>query len=83
MAIAETDYLVRGTGICIIVIFLHTYLMAEKGTEYELTMDHDEESSMVEGGSSHPKLSTQQKGPGSQEKPVNEIQDDDDGTGVI
>lgn len=34
MALIEIDHLVRSTGVTIIVIFLHSYLIAEKGTGY-------------------------------------------------
>jgi hypothetical protein len=42
MAILEIDHLVRSTGVSIIVLFLHAYLMAEKGTEHMVQNDEDE-----------------------------------------
>jgi hypothetical protein len=48
MAYFELDFLVRGTGIGIIVIFVHTYLMAENGTQYEVAKDQDEEDSFID-----------------------------------
>jgi hypothetical protein len=68
MAILEIDHLVRSTGITIIVIFIHAYLIAEKGTGYELANEVDEEEEgfgQQIGGTgeeeslSQPRLSTQ------------------------
>ncbi len=85
MAYFELDFLVRGTGIGIIVIFVHTYLMAENGTQYEVAKDQDEEDSFIdqEDPKTNSKLSDQQNGPTSKNKPINEIQDDENDNSEI
>jgi hypothetical protein len=85
MACIGLDHLVRSTGVTIIVIFLHTYLIAENGTEHEVAKQQpqdDEENSLTSGNGNEeleglnqaPRLSTATD-VSSTEQRLNEIQD--------
>jgi hypothetical protein len=50
MALIEIDHLVRSTGLAIIILFLHSYLMAEKGTEYDLSKENEDEDCILTTG---------------------------------
>lgn len=86
MALIEIDHLVRSTGVTIIVIFLHSYLIAEKGTGYQLAKETDDEEGNLnidsdienpQGGLGTERLSTLTD-VNTTEQRINEIQDDDE-----
>lgn len=91
MAILEIDHLVRSVGISILVLFIHAYLMAEKGTEVLVEIDDDEKDKLavpenVEDEeivlNSKARLSNTTN-VSSTEKRINEIQDDGNSDGEI